>query len=80
MYTCTLRDRIKIDYTCVVIRYKKLTFEQEMGVSSHSPKNLSVQPVQIKTEYQNAVEVKTDCVSDGVTEAAEIKQCLAVDE
>ena len=39
-----------------------------------------VPPVQIKTEYQNVVEVKTDSVSDGVTEAAEIKQWLAVDE
>ena len=39
-----------------------------------------VPPVEIKTEYQNAVEVKTDCVSDGVTDAAEIKQCLTVDE
>ena len=39
-----------------------------------------VPPVQIKSEYQNAVKVKTDCVSDGVTEEAEIKQCLTVDE
>ena len=39
-----------------------------------------VQLVQIKTEYQNAVEVKTDCVSDCVTEATEIMQCLTVDK
>ena len=39
-----------------------------------------VPPVQIMTEYQNVVEVKTDCVSDGVTKAAKIKQCLTVDE
>ena len=39
-----------------------------------------VPPVKIKTEYQNAVEVKTDCVSNGVTKAAEIKQCFTVDE
>ena len=47
------------------IKPKTLTFEQEIGVSSHSPKNPSVAPVQpINTNNQNAQEVKTDFVSD----------------
>ena len=47
------------------IKPKKLTFEQEMGVSSHTPKNPSVAPVQpIKTNNQNAQDVKTNFVSD----------------
>ena len=47
------------------IKPKKLTFEQEMGVSSYSPQNASVAPVQpIKTDNQNAQTVKTDLVID----------------
>ena len=73
---------------CVFIKPKKLTFENEMGLSSkpqikpflsgkvEQPKKLQidiikyefskpyVSPVQIKTKYQNAQEVKTDFVSD----------------
>ena len=47
------------------IKPKKLTFEQEMGVSSHSPKHPIFAPVQpIETNNQNAQEVKTDFVSE----------------
>ena len=73
---------------CEFIKPKKLTFENEMGLSSkpqikpllsrkvEQPKTLQidimkyefskpyVSPVKIKTEYQNAEEVKTDFVGD----------------
>ena len=47
------------------IKPKKLTFEQEMGVSSHSLKQTSVALVKPKkSNNQNAQEVKTDVVSN----------------
>ena len=73
---------------CEFIKPIKLTFENEMGLSSkpqikpllsgkvEEPQKLQidrmkyefskpyVSPVQIKTKYQNAQEVKTDFVSD----------------
>ena len=48
-----------------LIKPKRLSFAEEMGVSSHSPKYPSVAPVQpINTNNQNAQEVKIDFVSD----------------